>query len=40
MEIRVINFRVYQEFPRRLPVDCSEGVYLLAAPIQDTLAII
>lgn len=32
VEIRVINFRVLQVFPRRLPVDCSAGVYLLAAP--------
>lgn len=33
MEISVINFRVSQEFPQRLPVDCGAGVYLLAAPM-------
>lgn len=33
MEISVINFRVSQEFPQRLPVDCGAGVYLLTAPM-------
>ena len=43
LEIRVINLWVSQEFPQRLPVDCSAGVYLLAVPnelaTQDSLAI-
>lgn len=37
LEIRVINFRLSQEFPRRLPVDCSAGVYLLAVPMSSQL---
>lgn len=33
LKIRVINLWVSQEFPQRLPVDCSAGVYLLAVPM-------